>query len=325
MEQIYITRRLPDEGLRILKKYDLDIYEGDIPPSKKEILQGVQGKDALISLLTDPIDKDVIDASPRLKIIANYAAGVDNIDISRATQKGILVTNTPSVLTETTADLTWALILAIARRIIHGDDMMRQRKFLGWSPKLLLGADVYKKTLGIIGLGEIGCAVARRAKGFDMSILYHNRIRDKKKEKKLDASFVDLETLLVNSDFITLHVPLTAETYHLIGRNEFKMMKKSAYLINTSRGKCVHESALIEALSKGWIQGAALDVFEHEPDVSSHLVELPNVVLAPHIGSASRETRGKMAIMVAENVLAVFRGEIPPNCVNLDALKKEFK
>ncbi len=325
MEQIYITRRLPDEGLRLLEKYDLDIYEGDIPPSKKEILRGIQEKDALICLLTDPIDKDVIDASPHLKIIANYAVGADNIDISRATKKGILVTNTPGVLTETTADLTWALILAIARRIIQGDDMMRKRKFKGWAPKLLLGQDVHKKTLGIIGMGEIGRAVARRAKGFDMSILYHNRARDRKNEKKLNASFVDLETLLADSDFITLHVPLTTETYHLIGRNEFKMMKKSAYLINTSRGKCVNETALIQALSKGWIQGAALDVFEHEPQVSSRLVELPNLVLAPHIGSASHETRGKMAIMAAENVLAAFRGEIPPNCVNPDALKKEFK
>jgi glyoxylate reductase len=322
MEQIYITRRLPDEGLHILQKYDLEIYEGDAPPSKKEILRGIQGKDALISLLTDPIDKEVIDASPQLQIIANYAAGVDNIDISRATQKGIWITNTPGVLTETTADLTWALILSIARRIIQGDDIMRQRSFKGWAPKLLLGQDVHKKTLGIIGMGKIGRAVARRAAGFDMSILYHNRTRDTKNEKKFNASFVDLETLLSHSDFITLHVPLTSETYHLIGRKEFKMMKKSAYLINTSRGKCVHEAALLQALSKGWIQGAALDVFEHEPQISSQLVELPNIVLAPHIGSASHETRGKMAIMAAENVIAAFRNEIPPNCVNLDVLKK---
>lgn len=322
MEQIYISRRLPDEGLHLLQKYDLEIYEGDAPPSKKEILRGIQGKDALISLLTDPIDKEIIDASPHLKIIANYAAGVDNIDISRATHKGIWVTNTPGVLTETTADLTWALILSIARRIIQGDGIMRQRIFKGWAPKLLLGQDVYKKTLGIIGMGEIGRAVARRAKGFNMPILYHNRTRDKSNEKKLNASFVDLETLLSHSDFITLHVPLTTETYHLIGEKEFKMMKKSAYLINTSRGKCVHETALIQALSNGWIQGAALDVFEHEPKIASRLVELSNIVLVPHIGSATRETRGKMAIMAAENVLAAFRGEIPPNCVNLDALKK---
>ncbi len=322
MEQIYITRRLPDEGLHLLQKYGLEIYEGETPPSKKEILRGIQEKDALISLLTDPIDKEVIESSSQLKIIANYAVGVDNIDISSATRKGILVTNTPGVLTETTADLTWALILAIARRIIQGDDLMRQRMFKGWAPKLLLGQDVYKKTLGIIGMGEIGQAVARRAMGFDMSILYHNRTRDKRNEKKFKASFVDLETLLTDSDFITLHVPLTTETYHLIGRNEFKMMKKSAYLINTSRGKCVHEAALIQALSKGWIQGAALDVFEHEPQISSQLVKLPNIILAPHIGSASRETRSKMAIMAAENVLAAFRGEIPPNCVNPDAVKK---
>lgn len=322
MEQIYISRRLPDEGLRILQKYNLEIYEGNTPPSKEEIIRGIQGKDALISLLTDPIDKEVIEASPQLKIIANYAAGVDNIDISMATRKGILVTNTPGVLTETTADLTWALLLSMARRIIQGDDIMRQRSFSGWAPKLLLGQDVHKKTLGIIGMGEIGRAVARRATGFDMSILYHNRTRDKRNEKKLNASFVDLETLLSNSDFITLHVPLTNETHHLIGRKEFKMMKKSSYLINTSRGKCVHEEALIHALSNGWIQGAALDVFEHEPHISSQLVKLPNIVLAPHIGSASHETRSKMAIMAAENVLAAFRGEIPPNCVNPDAVKK---
>ncbi len=319
MAKIFITRKLPEEGLKLLEKHEIEIYEGDAPPTKEEIIEGLKGKDALICLLTDKIDADVMDSSPNLKIIANYAVGFDNIDLKEATKRGIIVTNTPGVLTETVADLTWALIMAIARRIVEGDKFMRQGKFKGWAPLLLLGSDLYGKTLGIIGAGRIGTAVAKRASGFNMKILYYSRKRNEKMEKEYNAKFVDLETLLKESDFVSLHVPLTRETYHLIGKEELKLMKPTAYLINTARGKCIDEEALVEALKKGWIKGAALDVFENEPEVHPELKKLENVVLTPHIGSASYETRAKMAEIVAKNVLAALKGELPPNCLNPEA------
>ena len=322
MAKIFLTRRLPDEGLEMLKEHDLEIYEGDTPPTKKEIIAGVRGKDALICLLTDKIDGEVMDASPHLKIIANYAVGYDNIDVEEATRRGIIVTNTPGVLTETVADLTWALIMAIARRIVEGDKLMRQGKFKGWAPKLLLGSDIYGKTLGIIGAGRIGTAVAKRAAGFNMKILYYDMEKKEEIEKECNAKFVDLETLLKEADFVSLHIPLTPETFHIIGEKELKMMKKTAYLINTARGKCVDEKALVKALKEGWIRGAALDVFENEPEISPELKEMDNVVLTPHIGSASYETRSRMAIIVAENVIAALNGKIPPNCINPEVFKK---
>lgn len=324
MKRIYLTRRLPSKGLKMLETHDLEIYEGEAPPQKKEIIRGTKDKDALICLLTDQIDAEIMDSSPGLQIIANYAAGVDNIDLPEATKRRILVSNTPGVLTETTADLTWALITAIARRIIEGDTLMRKRQFKGWAPQLLLGEDIHKKTLGIIGMGKIGTAVAQRAIGFGMPILYHNRTRKHDVEKAVGATFTDLETLLRESDFITLHVPLTQETQHLMGEQEFKLMKKSAFFINTARGKCMDEEALVHALKNGWIQGAGLDVFENEPEISRGLVSLPNVVLAPHMGSASHKTRRRMAEMVAENVLAAFSGKIPPNCLNPEVREKRI-
>ncbi|HHF55758.1 MAG TPA: D-glycerate dehydrogenase [Thermoplasmatales archaeon] len=319
MAKIFITRRLPEEGLKMLDEHEVEIFEGDAPPSKQEIIEGTRGKDALICLLTDKIDSEVMNASSNLKIIANYAAGYDNIDIDEATKRGIFVTNTPGVLTETVADLAWALILAAARRIVEGDKFMREGKFKGWAPMLLLGSDVYGKTLGIVGAGRIGQAVAKRAKGFNMRILYYSRKRKENFEKECNAEYVDLETLLREADFVSLHTPLTPETYHMIGEKELKMMKSSAYLINTGRGKCVDEKALVKALKEGWIRGAALDVFENEPEIEPELKELENVVLTPHIGSASYETRSRMAVMVAENVLAALKGEIPPNCINPEA------
>ncbi|MCD6171006.1 MAG: D-glycerate dehydrogenase [Thermoplasmata archaeon] len=320
MAKIFMSRRLPSEAIKMLEKHELDIYEGDSPPDKQEIIKRVKDKDILISLLTDAIDKDVINASPSLKMIANYAVGYDNIDVKEATKRNIVVTNTPGVLTETVADLTWALILSIARRIVEGDKFMRQGKFKGWAPLLMLGGDIYKKTLGIIGAGRIGKAVAKRAEGFRMNIIYYSRHRNEEMERI--AKYVSLNDLLKKADFISLHVPLTNETYHLIGRNELKMMKKTAYLINTARGKCIDEDALYEALKNGEIAGAALDVYENEPNVNKNLIKLDNVVLTPHIGSASLETRTKMAVMVAENVLSFLKGEIPPNCVNLEVYKK---
>jgi glyoxylate reductase len=322
MAKIFLTRRLPDEGIELLKEHELEIYEGDAPPSKEEIIEGVKEKDALICLLTDRIDGEVMDASSRLKIIANYAVGYDNIDVEEATKRGILVTNTPGVLTETVADLTWALLMAIARRIVEGDKFMREGKFKGWAPKLLLGTDIYGKTIGIIGAGRIGRAVARRAKGFNMRVLYYSRRRNEEIEKECNAKFVDLHTLLKKSDYVSLHLPLTKETHHIIGEKELKMMKPTAYLINTARGKCVDEKALVKALEEKWIRGAALDVFENEPQLTPELKKLDNVVLTPHIGSASYETRSRMAVMVAENVIAALKGEMPPNCINPEAWKK---
>jgi len=322
MARIFLTRRLPEEGMKLLESHEMEVYEGDAPPSKEEIIDGVRGKDVLICLLTDKIDAEVMDASPRLKIIANYAVGVDNIDIEEATRRGIVVTNTPGVLTETVADLTWALMLAIARRIVEGDEFTRAGKFKGWAPLLMLGGDIHGKTLGIIGAGRIGQAVARRARGFDMKVLYYSRER-KEGMEKMGAKYVDIHTLLRESDFVSLHVPLTPETYHMIGEKELREMKSSAYLINTARGKCIDERALVRALKEGWIRGAALDVFENEPEITPELKELKNVVITPHIGSASYETRSRMAVMVAENVLAALEGKMPPNCLNPEALSKK--
>ncbi len=322
MARIFLTRRLPEEGMKMLEGHKIEVYEGDAPPSKEEIIEGVRGKDVLICLLTDKIDAEVMDASPRLKIIANYAVGVDNIDIEEATKRSIFVTNTPGVLTETVADLTWALIMAVARRIVEGDKFMRDGKFKGWAPLLMLGDDIYGKTLGIVGAGRIGQAVAKRGRGFNMRILYYSRKR-KEEMEKLGAEYVPLETLLREADFISLHVPLTSKTYHMIGENELRMMKKNSYLINTARGKCIDEEALVKALKEGWIRGAALDVFENEPEIHPGLANLKNVVLTPHIGSASYETRSRMAVMVAENVLAALKGKTPPNCLNPEALKIE--
>lgn len=321
MAKIFITRRLPEEGLELLKGHEIEIYEGDAPPSREEIIERVREKDALICLLTDKIDAEVMENGKNLKVIANYAVGIDNIDIAEATKRGIFVTNTPGVLTETVADLAWALMMAIARRIVEGDEFMRQKKFKGWAPMLLLGRDIYGKTLGVVGLGRIGKAFARRASGFSMKILYYSRKRDEEFEKETGANFVSLKELLEESDFVSLHLPLTKETYHIIGENELKMMKKTAYLINTSRGKCIDEKALIKALREGWIEGAALDVYENEPEVSDEILSLKNVVLAPHIGSASHETRSGMAVMVAENVLSALNGKIPPQCLNPEAVK----
>jgi glyoxylate reductase len=321
MAKIFITRRLPEEGLELLKGHEIEIYEGDAPPSREEIIERVREKDALICLLTDKIDAEVMENGKNLKVIANYAVGIDNIDIAEATKRGIFVTNTPGVLTETVADLAWALMMAIARRIVEGDEFMRQKKFKGWAPMLLLGRDIYGKTLGVVGLGRIGKAFARRASGFSMKILYYSRKRDEEFEKETGANFVSLKELLEESDFVSLHLPLTKETYHIIGEKELKMMKKTAYLINTSRGKCIDEKALIKALREGWIEGAALDVYENEPEVSDEILSLKNVVLAPHIGSASHETRSGMAVMVAENVLSALNGKIPPQCLNPEAVK----
>ena len=315
--KVFLTRKIPDDGIRILKDagLEIEIFPYDRIPRKEEIIAAVRNADALISLLTDKIDKEIIDSAPKLKVIGNYAVGYNNIDVEYAKKKGIIVTNTPGVLTDATADLTFALILAAARRVVEGDKFVRQGKFNGWAPMLMLGKDVWGATIGIIGAGRIGQAVARRAKGFNMRILYYSRTRKEEMEKELGAKFVSLEDLLKESDIITLHVPLTPKTKHLIDYEEFEIMKDGAILINTSRGEVVNEEAMLNALKSGKLFAAGLDVFYNEPNVNPELFKMDNVVLTPHIGSATERTRRKMAEMVCNDVVRVLIGEEPMNKV----------
>jgi len=326
MPYIYVTRKIPEIGIQILQEQNWDIYvhPDQLPPSREELLKRVKGASAILSLLTDKIDKEVFDAAgPSLKIVANYAVGYDNIDVEEATKRGIIVTNTPGVLTDTTADFGWALLMATARRIVEADEYARSGKWKTWEPTLLLGSDIHHKTLGIIGFGKIGKAVAKRAQGFDMNILYYDPIRaDSETEKALNAQYVDLETLLKNSDFVIICAKLTPENRHMINKDRLKLMKPTAYLINIGRGAIVDEEALVWALKNKVIKGAGLDVFENEPKIHPELIKLKNVVLTPHIGSASKETREKMAIMAATSIVKVLNGETPENIVNPEVLEK---
>lgn len=322
--KVYVTRELPERGLKIIKEhFDAEVWPEYAPPPKKVIIEKVRYVDGLVSLLSDKIDAEVFDAAPKLKIVSQMAVGFDNIDIQEATKRGIYVTNTPEVLTDTTADFAWALLMAVARRVVEADKYVRTGQWkVGWHPSMLLGRDVHGATIGIVGAGRIGYAVAKRAKGFDMKIIYYDVIPRPEMEKELGAKRVDLDTLLRESDFVSIHVPLMKETYHLINAEKLKLMKKTAYLINNSRGPVVDEKALYEALKEGRIAGAGLDVFEQEPTpVDNPLLKLDNVVVAPHISSASYETRSRMAEMVAENLVAFFEGKMPPNLVNPDVVK----
>lgn len=276
----------------------------------------------MICLLTDTIDGEVLGSNPDLKVVSNVAVGVDNIDVKTATSFGVMVTNTPGVLTETTADFAWALLMATARRLVEGDRFVRAGKWKEWMLMEFLGHDVQGKTLGICGLGRIGGAVARRAQGFKMRLLYTQRHRNEAAEKELNATYADKMTLLRESDFVVLLLPLTPETHHYIGRKEIKAMKRTAILVNAARGPIVDEKALVEALKARRIAGAGLDVFEREPKVDRGLLGLPNVVLAPHIASASMETRTRMACMAAENCVAAVTGRRPPNLVNPEVLDR---
>jgi glyoxylate reductase len=316
-ERVLITRKIFPEALALLKEQGIayEMHEGP-PLTKQELRRRIEGAEGLICLLSDRIDREVLEAGRGLRIVANVAVGYDNIDVQAASELGIMVTNTPEVLTEATADLTFGLILAVARRIVEGDRLVRSGGFHGWELDLLLGAEVHHKTLGIVGLGRIGQAVARRAHGFGMEILYFDPIRRPEVERELGARFVGLEELLRRSDFVSLHLPLTPQTRHLLGKRELGLMKPTAFLINAARGPIVDEAALVEALKAGKLAGAGLDVFEHEPNVHPELLKLDNVVLTPHIGSAGRETRVKMALMAVENLLAALSGQRPPNLVN---------
>ena len=314
---VTVTNIFPEIALEKLSPHcELRINNTEIPPTAEELKQSASESTALITYLTDKIGADIIDQSGNLKIIANYGAGFNNIDVAHACQKGIWVTNTPGVLHETTADLTWALILGSARRIVPADKYTREGKFKGWQAKLFLGGDVYGKTLGIIGCGEIGRAVARRALGFNMRVLYYQRNRlPEDVEKQLNAEFVSLDDLLAQSDFVTPHVPLTDETRYMIGKEQLAMMKKTACLIHTARGKVVDDRALVDALREGQLAGAALDVYENEPEITKGMIDLDNLILLPHIGSASTDTRNRMALLVADNVLEALAGKQPRTLV----------
>lgn len=318
MHSIFVTRALPGTGLdRLAAKYNVTVYPLDRNITKAELLTYVKDCTAVISMLSDPIDADVLGAGPNLKVVANYAVGFNNIDVEAATARGIAVVNTPDVLTEASADLAWALLLAVSRRVLEGDAMTRAGKFRGWAPELLLGMPVYGQTLGIIGAGRIGQAVARRAKGFGMRVLYHNRRRlPAAVETELGMTYATIDELLAEADFVTLHCPLTPETRHLIGADELKKMKPTAILVNTARGPVVDEQALLQALRARQIFGAGLDVYEREPLLTPGLSDLPNVVLTPHIASADVRTRTAMVDMVVDDVMAVLEGRRPRNLVN---------
>ncbi|MCX7705350.1 MAG: D-glycerate dehydrogenase [bacterium] len=321
---VFITRKIPFPAIELLEKScDVEINLEDRVLEKKELLEKVKGKDAVLCLLTDVIDDEVFQAAgPQCKIFANYAVGYNNIDVAAATKRKIIVTNTPGVLTDATADLAWALLFSVARRIVEADKFTREGKFKGWAPELFLGMEITGKTIGIIGAGRIGANFAKKATAFSMKILYHDVKRNFELEKDVGAQFVNLEILLKESDFISIHVPLLPETRHLIGEKEFSMMKKTAILINTSRGAVVDEKALVDALKNKRIWGAGLDVYENEPEIEPELPSLNNVVLLPHIASATIETRTKMALMAAENIIAFFKGDVPPNIVNPEVLSE---
>ena len=325
--KVFITREIPTQGLDLLRKeFTITVNRHNRVLTKEEIIEGIKGSDGLLCLLTDPIDREVIYAEPKLKMIVSYAVGYDNIDISAATERGIPVSNTPGVLTETTAELAWALLFSVARRIVEADTFTRTGRFTGWAPLLMLGQDVTNKTLGIIGAGRIGTSFALKSTGFDMKVLYTDEQRNIQLERKLAANKVPLSKLLKESDFVSIHVPLTQTTHHLIGEKELKMMKKTAILINTARGPIIDEAALIKALKEHWIFGAGLDVYEHEPKITEELKKLENVILQPHTGSGTIETRTKMALMATENLIEGLKGNIPPNCINKEVfLKKSTK
>lgn len=318
--KVFVTRALLEPGLSILQKYcQVEVWPKEVPPQKSVIIQKVKVVDGLVSFLTDSIDKEVIDACDHVKVISQVAVGYDNIDINAATTKNIIVTNTPGVLTETTADFAFALLLTSARRIAEADRYVRKGHWkVPWALDMMLGHDIHNRTLGIIGLGRIGQAVARRARGFGMKILYYDVKSAPQLEKELGLHAVSFDKLLEESDYITLHVPLTSNTQGMIGDAELRKMKPSACLINTSRGPVVDQNALVSALKSGIIAHAGLDVFTEEPLPANHpLLSLENVTLTPHIASASMQTRSKMAAMAAENCVAVLKGEIPPNPVNI--------
>ncbi len=315
---VSITNVFPEAGLEVLRPHcELRLNDSGLPPNHEKLKLMAEVSNAMITYLSDKIDANVIDVGKNLKVISNYAAGFNNVDYNHAAGKKIWVTNTPGVLHETTADLTWAMMLASARCIVPADRFTREGKFCGWEAKLFLGHDIYGKTLGIIGCGEIGQAVARRALGFGMRVLYYQRTPlDKSIERSLNLKYVSFKELIKQSDFITLHLPLNDDSRYLFGHNEFRSMKTTAVFINAARGKIVDDAALLEAVKNKEIASAALDVYENEPEIVEGLLSEENILILPHIGSASYETRDRMAVLVANNVLDALDGKKPRSAVN---------
>jgi glyoxylate reductase len=327
--KIFVTRKTPGKALEKLaaSEHEVVISKFDRPLKEEELVEKARDVDALLTLLTDRVDGELMDtAGPQLKIISNYAVGFDNVDIKEATDRGIVVTNTPSSeVNEAVAEHTWALILSLARRIVEADEATRRGGYKGWEPGIFLGTGLLGKTLGIVGLGRIGSMVARRAKGYNMTVLYNKRSRDEEAEKELGATFVELDELFAKSDFVTLHVPLTEETRHMINKESLAKMKKRSYLINTARGSVVNEKDLVEALRSGQLSGAALDVFDNEPDINPELIGMENIVLTPHIASATWEAREKMGEQAVSAILDTFQGKKPENLVNEEVWGKRRK
>lgn len=321
---IFVTRALPQGSLDPLRAVaEVRVWEGELPPPREVLLAEARRAHGLITLLTDGIDAEVMDAASHLRIVANVAVGFDNIDLAEATRRAILATNTPGVLTETTADFAFALLMAAGRRLVGGDRYVREGRWRTWGLDVLLGQDIHGATLGLVGLGRVGLGVARRAGGFDMRLLYCDVVRRPREERRYRLTYSELDDLLRQADFVSLHVPLSAETYHLIGERELALMKPTAVLVNTARGQIVDPQALYQALKARRIAVAALDVTDPEPiPMDSPLLELDNLIVTPHIASASVVTRQRMASLAVSNLLAALRGEAPPNCVNRAALRR---
>lgn len=319
MKKIFISGKIPQIAYEILsKEFDVTMHNEIRLLSKEELIEGLKDKDALLCLLSDKIDKEIIESNPNLKIIANYGAGFDNIDIKAAAEQNIYVTNTPLISTVSTAELTLAMILGIARNIVVGDKIMREGKFGGWAPLYQLGTEIANKTLGIIGMGNIGKAVAKRAKAFDMNIIYYSRTRlSSELEEEYGAKYSSMDEVIKESDFLSLHVSYNPSLHHLINEETFKKMKSSAFLINAARGPLIDEKALLNALEEKQIAGAALDVYEFEPKLTKGLEKLDNILLTPHIGNATFEAREGMALIAANNIIDVFKGKRPRNTVNI--------
>jgi glyoxylate reductase len=323
--RVYVTRQIAQEALDSISRVaELEVWPEPLPPPYAIVVERARAADGLLTLLTDRVDAALMEAAPKLRVVSNLAVGYDNIDVVEASRRSIAVGNTPGVLTATTADLAFALLMAAARRVVEADRYTRAGRWQTWGPQTLLGQDLHGATLGIVGLGRIGVELARRARGFEMKILYCDAVRRGEEERRLGVEYVpDLETLLSRADFVSLHVPLLPETRHLVSTAQFAAMKPSAVLVNTSRGPIVDPAALYEALASKQIFAAGIDVTEVEPiPADDRLLTLDNLVITPHIASASFDTRRKMALMAAENLLAGLRGEVPPNCVNPEALSR---
>lgn len=315
--KVYVTRRIPDAGLEILKRdCEVEVSPHDRPLSREEFLAAVRGRDGVVCLLTDKVDAEAFEAAKSVKGFANYAVGFDNLDVAEATRRGIPLSNTPDVLTDATADMAWALLFAAARRVVESDGVNRGGAWKGWGPLQFIGGDVTGATLGIVGAGRIGAAMAAKSVGFRMKVLYTDARRNEALERSIGARFVSFDELLAESDFVSVHVPLMPETRHLFTYETFRKMKRTAYLVNTARGPILAEDDLVRALRDGLIAGAGLDVYEGEPALAKGLAALSNVVITPHTASATVSSRNGMAVKAATNVLAMIRGERAPDCLN---------